>query len=134
MSYKRRNVISKECVNLLSTIEIKMPYQVKNRIWITDQEGTFLAEGRIELMKHIDETGSISKAAKEMKMSYKKAWEMVDSMNKSAKKVLMVKRIGGKKGGGSQLTDYGKEVIEKFEELKDRSRAALDDIMKELKF
>lgn len=111
-----------------------MPYQVKNRIWITNSDGTFLAEGRIELLKLIDETGSISKAAKEMKMSYKKAWEMVDSMNKSAREPLMVKSIGGKTGGGSQLTNYGKDVIQKFEELKRRSRKSIDEIMKELKF
>ena len=111
-----------------------MPYHVKNRIWIIDQEGTFLAEGRIELLKHIATTGSISKAAKAMNMSYKKAWEMVNSMNKSAKEPLLVKAIGGVKGGGSQLTDYGKEVIEKYQQLKARSQEAIQEIMNELNF
>ena len=111
-----------------------MPYQVKNRIWIVDAEGTFLAEGRIELLRNIDKTGSISKAAKSMEMSYKKAWEMINSMDKSAQKPLLDKNIGGKQGGGSQLTDYGKDVIAKYEILKSRSQAAIQEIMDELDF
>lgn len=63
-----------------------MPYKIKSKIWIDGKNGTFLAEGRISLMKQIIKSGSITAAAKEMKMSYKKAWEIIDGMNKEAKK------------------------------------------------
>lgn len=111
-----------------------MAYQVKNRVWIENENGPFLAEGRISLLKLIVQTGSISKAAKEMKMSYKKAWELVNSMNKNSKKDLLSKSIGGKSGGGTTLTDYGHEVIKKFEILNLRSQEAVELIMKDLDF
>ena len=111
-----------------------MPYQVKSRVWIENENGTFLAEGRIALLKLIDEKGSISKAAKEMNMSYKKAWELVDSMNKNSKKNLLSKSIGGKSGGGTILTDYGREVIQKFELLNQRNQESVVKIMNDLEF
>ena len=66
-------------------------YKIKSRIWIEGKKGTFLAEGRIYLLKQIVKLGSISAAAKSIKMSYKKAWEIIDGMNKEAKKPLVIK-------------------------------------------
>lgn len=92
-------------------------YMVKSRIWICTEEGTFLGEGRIELLKQIEKFGSISKAAKEMKMSYKKAWELVNSMNNQSSEQIVTGKIGGKDGGGSVLSQKGKNMIEKYSEL-----------------
>ena len=94
-----------------------MKYKLKNRIWIEGDSGTFLAQGRVELLKNIDETGSINKACKKMHMSYKKAWELVDSINEQSKKPLVIKISGGKGGGGTQLTSEGHNAIRKFEKL-----------------
>jgi len=55
-------------------------FQLKSRIWIEDKEGIFLGEGRIQLLLAIEKEGSLSKAAKSMKMSYKKAWNLVDAL------------------------------------------------------
>ena len=98
---------------------------VKNRIWITGEHGNFLGEGRIELLENIRKAGSISKAAKSMKMSYKKAWEMVDTMNKEAKKPLVTTEVGGKEGGGAKLTGSGELAILIFNELQDKGRQYL---------
>jgi molybdate transport system regulatory protein len=90
-------------------------FQIKSRIWISSEEGTFLGEGRIELLKKIDEFGSISKAAKEMGMSYKKAWRLVDSMNKLGNTPLVLQKVGGKGGGGTALSSAGKKAVVQFE-------------------
>ncbi len=103
-----------------------MPYKIKSRIWIEGKNGTFLAEGRIILLKQIIESGSISTAAKAMKMSYKKAWEIIDGMNKEARKPLIIKVIGGKGGGGTQVTDEGLKVIQLFEKLNKNCQEYLD--------
>ena len=67
-----------------------MDYKIKSRIWIEANGNVLLGEGRISLLKAIDELGSLSKASKSMNMSYNKAWNLVDSINKSAKKAVLV--------------------------------------------
>jgi molybdate transport system regulatory protein len=94
-----------------------MSYKIKSRIWIETNNNVLLGEGRISLLKAIEETGSLSKAAKILKMSYKKAWRLIDTVNKAAKKPVIVLSVGGKGGGGSQLTPYGKSLIIAFENI-----------------
>lgn len=101
-------------------------YKIKSRIWIDGKQGTFLAEGRIALLKEIIASGSISAAAKQMKMSYKKAWEMVDAMNKEAAQPLVIRISGGKGGGGTQVTQEGEKMIKLFEKLTKNCQSYLD--------
>jgi len=89
-------------------------YELKGRIWIDGANGTFLGYGRVVLLERIAEFGSISKAAKSMGMSYRHAWELVDSMNRQAGRPLVETSIGGKRGGGTKLTDSGREAVEGF--------------------
>lgn len=106
-------------------MEAPTNFTIKSRIWISTDKGTFLGEGRIELLLQIEATGSISKAAKSMKMSYKKAWELVNSMNKHFKEPLVAGSIGGINGGGSTLSETGKKVIEVFSNLNEQNKVFL---------
>ena len=83
-----------------------MNYKIKSRIWIEADNNILLGEGRVRLLKAIEKTGSLSKAAKSLNISYKKAWNLVDSVNKSAKKPVTKSNIGGVGGGGAKLTSY----------------------------
>lgn len=94
-----------------------MQYKIKSRIWIEVDNNVLLGEGRVRLLKAIQETGSLSKAAKQVNISYKKAWTLIDAVNKSAKKPVTETSIGGKGGGGAVLTNYGKNLITAFEEI-----------------
>ena len=89
-------------------------YELKGRMWIDGANGTFLGYGRVVLLERIAEFGSISKAAKSMGMSYRQAWELVDSINSQAGRPLVETSVGGKKGGGTKLTEAGREAIEGF--------------------
>ena len=72
--------------NLLCLGEVrKGGYELKGRVWIEGASGTFLGYGRVVLLERIAEFGSISKAAKSMDMSYRHAWELVDSINRQAR-------------------------------------------------
>ena len=93
-------------------------FQVKSRIWVENKETIFLGEGRIQLLKAIEKTGSLSKAAKSLNMSYKKAWNLIDAINKTAPKPMVEKSTGGTNGGGTIITSYGKKKIIQFEHLK----------------
>jgi molybdate transport system regulatory protein len=110
-----------------------MKYSIKNRIWIESDEGTFLGEGRIELLTKIDEYGSISKAAKDMNMSYNKALKLVNSMNTHGKKPLVKQSVGGQGGGGTSVTKEGKNAIRFFEELESKSNTFLNEELKNMK-
>ncbi len=94
-----------------------MKYKIKSRIWIEADDNVLLGEGRVRLLKAIDKTGSLSKAAKSLQISYKKAWTLIDAVNKSSKKPVTVTSIGGKGGGGAVLTEYGKNLILAFEDI-----------------
>jgi molybdate transport system regulatory protein len=89
-------------------------YELKGRVWIEGESGTFLGYGRVVLLERIAEFGSISKAAKSMDMSYRHAWELVDSVNRQARRPLVETSVGGKRGGGAKLTETGKEAVEGF--------------------
>ncbi len=78
----------------------------------------FLLEKRIELLYAIEEHGSISKAAKAVPMSYKSAWEAVDTMNTLSPEPLVSRETGGKDGGGTTITAYGKQLLENYAVLK----------------
>lgn len=78
-------------------------------------EQRFVGHGRIELLRRIGETGSISAAARAMGMSYKQAWDAVDAMNNLAARPLVTRQAGGRHGGGSVLTDEGRRLIAVYE-------------------
>lgn len=109
-----------------------MGYKIKSRIWIEVENNVLLGEGRVQLLKAIDETGSLSKAAKSMNISYKKAWGLLDSINKSAKKPVTINTIGGKGGGGAELTDYGKALILAFDDINQKCWAFLDEQLEKI--
>jgi len=92
----------------------KSRYRCKGRIWVEGTEGTFLGYGRIVLLERIREYGSITKAAKSMEMSYRHAWELVESMNRQAPNPLVETATGGRGGGGTRLTDEGGNAVALF--------------------
>ncbi|MEC7784875.1 MAG: winged helix-turn-helix domain-containing protein [Bacteroidota bacterium] len=108
--------------------------QIKSRVWIEDEGSVFLGYGRVELLKKVQETQSISAAARAMKMSYKKAWGLINAMNSTAKYPLVVTNTGGKSGGGTYLTDYGKEMIVEFEQLNAACEEFLNEKFKEVNY
>lgn len=74
----------------------------------------FLRSDRIALLEQIDESGSINKAAKLAGMSYKTAWDSINAMNNLSEKPLFIRTAGGKSGGGTTLTEEGKELVRKY--------------------
>jgi molybdate transport system regulatory protein len=89
---------------------MKAPLKADGRFWLTLDGRNFLGRGRVELLQRIRETGSISKAAKAMKMSYKAAWDAVDAMNSAWGSALVESGPGG-----SRLTDDAEKLITAFQ-------------------
>jgi len=87
---------------------------LRGHIWIEGRESTFLGYGRIALLERIREYGSITKAAKSLEMPYRKAWLLIDSMNRQVAKPYVVTSAGGRKGGGTRVTPEGEKAIAAF--------------------
>lgn len=77
-----------------------------------------LLEKRIHLLQAIKESGSITTAAKQVGISYKTAWEAIDTMNNLSLQPLVIRVIGGSGGGGTTLTPYGEEIVKNYDVLK----------------
>ncbi|MEL6810975.1 MAG: molybdenum transporter [Bacteroidota bacterium] len=105
-------------------------YTIKSRIWIESGDKILLGEGRVKLLKAIEKEGSVSKGASSIGLSYKKAWRLVDAVNKAAKEPVVITSIGGKKGGGTIVTDYGKELITRFDTINHNCWSFLDEQLK----
>jgi molybdate transport system regulatory protein len=84
------------------------------KVWL-DSDGKAFGDGPYRLLRLVDKTGSLHKAAGEMNMSYRKAWLMLNSMESRLGFPLLSRQVGGVAGGGSQLTDKAREFLDRYE-------------------
>ena len=91
--------------------------KVRAKIWLVSANDDYIGHGRIELLENIVKVGSISRAAKEMNMSYKKSWKLIEGLNSMFEQPLVIKEKGGKQGGGAVVTERGLQVIKEFRRL-----------------
>lgn len=104
------------------------PPRLFGKLEVSTEFGLFLGDTRIRLLQEIDRHGSISQAAKHVPMSYKAAWDAVDAMNNLAESPLLDRTTGGKHGGGTRLTDYGRRVIHLYQALSEQYQNSLDKL------
>jgi molybdate transport system regulatory protein len=84
-----------------------------------------LGPGKVTILESIREGGSISEAARGMRMSYRSAWLLVDSMNSQFKKPVVNTTLGGRGGGSATLTPFGAEVIHRYRAMERATRRAI---------
>jgi len=84
-----------------------------------------LGRGKMELLEHIRETGSISAAGRAMDMSYRRAWLLVSDMNRMFREPVVESQRGGQKGGGATLTPFGYELLARFRKMERMLKSAL---------
>jgi molybdate transport system regulatory protein len=84
-----------------------------------------MGPGRAALLSNIARTGSISSAARAMGMSYRRAWQLVEAMNKSFAEPLVVTEIGGKRGGGAAVTALGRRLIRLYRAMENKASSAI---------
>lgn len=85
-----------------------------------------MGPGKADLLAAVAETGSISAAGRSMGMSYKKAWYLLDTMNRCFREPLVVASKGGRARGGAQLTPMGEQVLALYRTIETRAAAAAD--------
>ncbi|MFH1351077.1 MAG: LysR family transcriptional regulator [Pseudomonadota bacterium] len=103
--------------------------RLRSRQWIIDEKGDIImGEGRKEIFENIEKTGSINQTAKIMKMSYKGVWSKI----KATENYLEVKLVRADKRRGSFLTREGRDLLDKYTQLKERCLKAEDEIFEEI--
>lgn len=106
----------------MSNTDKQPAFALQGSIWMTAGGENLGGKGRIELLAHLMRCGSITQAAKAMGMSYKAAWDAIDSMNNLAGEPLVARSVGGKGGGGTRLTPRGQRLVENFQVIEEEHR------------
>jgi molybdate transport system regulatory protein len=96
------------------------------RLFLKLDADTRIGHGKVALLEKIDETGSISAAGRALDMTYRRAWELVDHLNKAFGRPLVAGQTGGAGGGGAKLTDLGREVVIRYRALQAATEAAAE--------
>ena len=87
----------------------------KYNLWIEKDGQVVLSTWRVDLLKAVDDTGSISSAAESMEVPYRRAWERIHEMEERLGQSLVDTEVGGAKGGGAKLTDLALDLVQRFQ-------------------
>lgn len=105
--------------------------EVRSKVWLEDRGAPLMGAGRAELLRAVERGGSINAAAKELGMDYRKAWGLIDSMEKRLKFKLVIRRRGGS-GRGTSLTDECRKLLDLYEAFDASSQGMTDRRFEEI--
>jgi molybdate transport system regulatory protein len=91
-----------------------------------------LGPGKVRLLEAVKNFGSISQAGRSLDMSYRRAWLLIDDMNRCFREPVVAAQPGGAQGGGAALTTFGEQVIEAYRAIETRATAAAKQQLREL--
>jgi molybdate transport system regulatory protein len=97
------------------------------KLWL-DQHGKAYGDGPHELLKGIETTGSLHKAAAQMEMAYSKAWTLIRILEQRLGFLLLDRTVGGRSGGGSQITPQAKELMVCYSRFREEAKEAMEKI------
>ena len=88
-----------------------------------------IGPGKATLLEKIEETGSIAAAGRRMGMTYRRAWLLVDTMNRCFREPVVLAAKGGVGGGGATVTDFGRSVLARYRRLESRAMAEFEELL-----
>ena len=104
---------------------------IRSKLWIEMDGKPVFGRGRRILLEAIDKHGSISQAAKEINISYRKAWGYIKAMEERLGIKLVERQTGGKNGGGATLTEEAREFLRKYEAMEKGINEIVDERFRE---
>lgn len=106
--------------------------EIRSKFWIEINKDPVFGRGRRFLLEAIDTYGSINQAAKEINISYRKAWSYLKVMEERLGIRLVERYVGGRNGGGAVLTDEAREFLEKYRMMEEGLREIVDERFKQI--
>jgi molybdate transport system regulatory protein len=104
--------------------------KISYKVWL-DNNGKAFGNGPYELLTRVKKTKSLHQAAKQMGMSYSKAWRLIRSLEERLGFILLERKTGGQSGGGSQITPMAKDLMEHYEQFQKDVKVNLERIYKQ---
>ncbi|HWA38734.1 MAG TPA: LysR family transcriptional regulator [Burkholderiales bacterium] len=92
--------------------------------------GPAMGPGKAELIERIAQTGSISGAARGMGMSYRRAWQLVEGLNRTFRAPVVETAVGGARGGGAVITAFGRKLVADYRRMESKAAAAIASDLK----
>jgi len=101
--------------------------KIAYKVWL-DNNGKAFGDGPYELLRKVEETKSLHQAANQMGMAYSKAWRLIKTLEERLGFALLERRVGGKSGGGSEVTPKAKKLMNHYERFRKDVKMALEKI------
>ncbi|MCX8118223.1 MAG: LysR family transcriptional regulator [Desulfobacterota bacterium] len=106
------------------------PVKLGYKLWL-DRHGKAFGDGPYELLRRVEKTGSLHRAALDMGMSYNKAWRLMGILEKRLGFPLLERKTGGIAGGGSRLTPEGKKMMDRYGRFRKEADRVLRKVFKD---
>jgi molybdate transport system regulatory protein len=101
------------------------PQALRPQLRISFKKSIAMGPGKADLLDAIEQTGSISAAARTMGMSYRRAWLLVETMNRCFRSPLVETATGGEHGGGARVTELGRDVVRRYRAMEKKAAASV---------
>ncbi len=106
--------------------------KIRSKLWIEVHGEPVFGRGRRFLLEAIDRYGSINQAAKEINISYRKAWSYIKAMEERLGIKLVERHAGGRNGGGARLTDEARDFLQRYRMMEEGIREFVDERFREI--
>ena len=109
-----------------------MILKLRYKLWIEKDGEKVFGDGPLDILHRVERTGSLRQAAEEISMSYSQAWNLMKDLEKRLGFDLLKRKVGGEKGGGSEITDEAREIMMKFEIFRERADQSLNSLYRKI--
>ena len=109
-----------------------MILKLRYKLWIEKDGEKVFGDGPLDILHRVEKTGSLRQAAEEINMSYSQAWNLMKDLEERLGFDLLRRKVGGEKGGGSEITDKARELMVKFEIFRERADQSLNSLYKKV--
>jgi len=105
-----------------------MTYQLKAKIWLEKNNRKVFGDGPLDILRRVNQTGSLRQAAAEINMSYSQAWHLIRMLEKNLGFVVLEKQAGGQGGGHSKLTSEADNLVTAYELFRNEANSKLEEL------
>jgi molybdate transport system regulatory protein len=109
-----------------------MILKLRYKIWIEKDGEKVFGDGPLDILHRVERAGSLRQAAEEINMSYSQAWNLIKDLEKRLGFNLLKRKVGGERGGGSEITEEARELMIKFKLFREEAGQSLNSLYKKI--
>jgi molybdate transport system regulatory protein len=109
-----------------------MILKLRYKLWIEKDGEKVFGDGPLDILHRVEKTGSLRQAAEEINMSYSQAWNLIKDLEKRLGFNLLKRKVGGERGGGSEITEEARELMTKFKLFREEADQSLNSLYKKI--